>query len=121
VSPVFTLAAEIQHKSGDTANDTELKGWDWLVFGNYVLNEKWNIIARVSGENPSAATKHETGIPSYTQYTIGPSYTVTPNLTVRAEYSYYKYNSHLYDTGDGDESVPSWNKNFFGIQVLSKF
>jgi|GEM_PF-309896 len=120
INKKFTIAAELTDKDGETSNGTALKGWDWLVFGSYAIDDKWNMIARISGENPNGATRHDTGLSGYTQYTIGPSYNVTPNLIVRAEYSYYKYRSVTVDD-DGEFNVPSWNKNFLGVQVLFKF
>ncbi len=122
VSKQVTVAAELIGKDGDTAAGTPRKGWDWLVFGSYTIDDKWSIIGRVSGENMSSATKNESLLPSYTQYTIGPSYNVSPNLIVRAEYSYYKYDSidSNFDS-EGTTHIPSWNKNFLGVQVLFKF
>ena len=123
INKQVTVAAELTDKDGETASGTALKGWDWLVFGSFAIDDKWTVIGRVSGENPNGATRRETGLSGYTQYTIGPSYTVTPNLIVRAEYSYYKYRSNSIDVfdEDGPVNVPSWNKNFFGVQVLFKF
>lgn len=103
VSKEITVAGEIAEKNG---GDT-LKGWDWLAYLNYTASDKVNVVFRVSGEQLNAATK-ATGASNYVQYTIGPSYKVTDNLTVRAEYSYYNYK-----TGS--------DKNFFGVQGVFKF
>ncbi|HEY9153499.1 MAG TPA: outer membrane beta-barrel protein [Opitutaceae bacterium] len=123
INKQITVAAEVTDKDAETASGTALKGWDWLVFGSYTVDDKWSFIGRVSGENPNGATRRDTGLSGYTQYTIGPSYNVTANLLVRAEYSYYKYRSNSVDVfdEDGPVNIPSWNKNFFGVQVLFKF
>ena len=125
VNKQITVAAEVTDKDAETADGTALKGIDWLVFGSYTIDDKWSVIGRVSGENPNGATRHDTGLSGYTQYTIGPSYNVTANLIVRAEYSYYKYRSDtvgaMSEEGPTSVNVPSWDKNFFGVQVLFKF
>jgi hypothetical protein len=126
VNKQLTVAAEVTDKDGETANGTALKGVDWLVYGSYTIDDKWSVIGRISGENPNGATRHDTGLSGYTQFTVGPSYNVSANLIVRAEYSYYKYRSNTVAGFDDEEgpaniNVPSWNKNFFGVQVLFKF
>jgi opacity protein-like surface antigen len=104
----LVIAGEITDKdAGDSA-----KGWDWLVYLNYSFTDKASIVGRISGENPNSNTKLA-GLAEYQQYTVGPSYKVTDNLTVRAEYSYYDYKAH--------DAYPSTTKNFFGVQGVFKF
>ena len=50
------------------------------------------------------------GGPGFTWHTVSPAYTITKNISVRAEYSYQKYTS--YSTSSA---------NFFGIQTIFKF
>ncbi len=104
VNKQIAIAGEITDKDG---GDT-YKGWDWLAFLSYSVDDKTSLVFRISGESPSGSTKNWLGLDDYVQYTIGPSYKVTDNLTVRAEYSYYDHK----DTSD---------KNFFGVQAIFKF
>lgn len=99
----ITIAGEVTDKNGGDA----LKGWDWLAYFNYAFTDKFSTVLRISGEQLSSETK-ATGKSDYVQYTIGPSYKLTDNLTVRAEYSLYNYK----DASD---------KNFFGVQGIFKF
>ncbi|MSU48431.1 MAG: hypothetical protein EXS37_04945 [Opitutus sp.] len=84
------------------------KGSTWLAYLNYAFDPKFSAVFRVGGESLSGKTK--TVGRNFTQYTIGPSFNVTGNLTVRAEYSLYKY------SGAG-----SRNKNLLGVQAVFKF
>ncbi|HEU5079346.1 MAG TPA: outer membrane beta-barrel protein [Opitutaceae bacterium] len=105
----ITIAAELTDKNG---GDT-FKGVDWLAFFSYAFDDKFSLIARVSGEVLDDETKRplpsgEQVASNYVQYTIGPSYKVTDNLTVRAEYSFYDYKDFE-------------DKNFAGVQAVFKF
>lgn len=105
VSKTLTLAAEYCNKNGGPLS----KGSTWLAYAKYAASDKVAWVFRLSGEKLSASTK-KGGAQDFTQYTIGPSYKVTDNLSVRAEYSYYDY------TGKGLES-----KSLFGLQGIFKF
>lgn len=84
------------------------KGNTWLAYLNYAFDAKFSTVFRVGGEDLSGKTK--TVGYNFTQYTVGPSYKVNDNLTVRAEYSYYDYSG----TGSKD-------KNLLGLQAVFKF
>lgn len=84
------------------------KGTTWLAYLNYAVDAKTSLVGRIGGENLSGKTK--TVGYEFTQYTFGPSYKLTDNLTVRAEYSYYDYKG----TGSKDKSL-------FGLQGIFKF
>lgn len=101
VSKEITIAGEYATYDGGTG----AKGSSWLAFLSYASTDKISTIFRVSGADLASSTP---GF-DYVQYTICPSYAVTANLTVRAEYSYYDY------TGAGG------TKSFFGVQGLFKF
>jgi hypothetical protein len=95
-----TLAGEFCSKDGgDFA-----KGTTWLAYINYATSDKVSLVGRIGGENLSGQTVGS----DFMQYTFGPSYKVSDNLTVRAEYSYYKY-----DVGG--------SKSLFGLQGVFKF
>lgn len=102
IDKATTIAAEYCNKNGgDFA-----KGWTWLAYLNYAFDAKTSIVARVSGEKLEGKTAGQ----DFTQYTLGPSFKVTDNLTVRAEYSYYDY------SGKGLDS-----KSVIGLQGIFKF
>lgn len=95
-----TVAAEFLHKDGGDFS----KGYTWLAYYNYAFTDKASIVARIGGEKLEGKTAGA----DFMQYTLGPSFKVTDNLTVRAEYSYYDY--------DGGAS-----KSLFGLQGVFKF
>ena len=104
VNDKATVAAEIANfDGGDGA-----KGLSWLAELNYAFSEKTSCVFRVSGDNLDSSTKDSFETSDYTQYTICPTYTISKNYSVRAEYSYYSY------SGGG-------SSNFFGVQALFKF
>jgi hypothetical protein len=82
-----TIAGELSSKDGGPA----AKGWTWLAYLNYAFTDKASAVFRISGEQLKDSTKTATGNSDFTQYTFGPAFKVSDNLTVRAEYSYYDY------------------------------
>lgn len=104
LSKDVTVAAEFSTKDGGAL----AKGSTWLAYLNYAIDKKVSAVFRVGGENLSGKTK-TVGM-NFTQYTVGPSYAVTDNLTVRAEYSIYDY------SGKGAK-----DKNLLGLQAVFKF
>lgn len=88
----LTLAAEY-----DTQNDV-MNGW--LAQASYKITDKFSVIGRVSGVEWD-------GGGSDTKYTIAPTFTLNPNLSLRAEFS----------VGNGD----SGDYTFVGGQVVFKF
>lgn len=102
VNKETTLAAEFCSKDGgDFA-----KGTTWLAYLNYAFDAKTSGVLRISAENLSGKTK--TVGSDFMQYTVCPTYALSANLSVRAEYSYYDY--------DGGAT-----KKFFGVQGVFKF
>ena len=95
-----TLAAEYCNKDGGKFS----KGWTWLTYLNYAMTDKAALVFRVGGEKLGGKTLGA----DFTQWTIGPSYAVTSNLTVRAEYSYYDYKGGA-------------SKSILGLQGVFKF
>jgi Putative beta-barrel porin-2, OmpL-like. bbp2 len=95
-----TLVLEEIYKDGGTGN----KGSNWLGYFQYNCTDKFSSWFCVSGEAVSD------GGPKYTKYSISPTYAVTANLSVRAQYSYTKFTSF------GINSA-----NFVGAEVLFKF
>ncbi|MCX6955786.1 MAG: outer membrane beta-barrel protein [Verrucomicrobia bacterium] len=82
------------------------KGSTWLAYLNYAFDAKFSTVFRVGGESLSGKTAGN----NFTQYTVGPSYKVSDNLTVRAEYSYYDYSG-----------TAAKDKNLLGLQAVFKF
>lgn len=72
----------------------------WLAFASYKFNDKFSTIFRISGVNWDAGGND-------TKYTVAPTYTISPNLALRAEFS----------AGNGD----SGDYTFVGGQVVFKF
>lgn len=96
----LTIAGEILTKDGGEFS----KGWTWLAYASYAFTPKFSTVFRISGEKLEGKTWGS----DFTQYTVGPSYKVSENLTVRAEYSYYDY-----DNG--------FSKSLIGLQGVFKF
>ena len=80
------------------------KGYTWLGYLSYAISDKCTLVGRVGGEKLQGKTVG----PGTTQYTFSPGYALTDHLTVRAEYTYYKY------TGGSSKSV-------IGLQGVFKF
>lgn len=97
INKSMTIALEEIYKDGGLGN----KGSNWLAYLQYSFTDKASTWFAVSGEDVSGGS-------SYTKYSISPTYAITANLSVRAQYSYTKY------SGGGDI-------NFLGAQVLFKF
>ncbi len=100
VTKELTLAAEYCNKDGGDFS----KGYTWLVYGKYAFTPQVSAVFRVGGETLEGKTVGS----DFTQYTFGPAYKVSDNLTLRAEYSYYDY-----DNGG--------SKSLFGLQAVFKF
>lgn len=100
VNKQVTIAGEVLNKDGGDYS----KGWTWLAYLNYAFTDKVSTVFRISGEKLEGKTIGS----DFTQYTVGPAYKVTDNLTVRAEYSYYDY-----DNGN--------SKSLIGLQGVFKF
>jgi len=95
------VVAEEIYKSGGTGN----KGSNWLFYYQYnVPNTKISSWFCVSGEEV------EGGGPSYTKYSISPTYTYNANLQFRLQYSYTDYSTYVIK-----------DANYFGMEVLFKF
>ncbi len=100
VTKEIFIAGEVANTDGGVGK----KGTSWLAELGYTPAGPVSWIVRISGDVPDdtvAASK-------YVQYTVCPTYKLTDNLSVRAEYSYYDY-----DVGG--------SKNFVGVQALFKF
>lgn len=104
LSKQATLAAEYCHKDGGDFS----KGYTWLGYFKYGFTDTFSTVFRISGEKLQGRTK--TIGQDFVQYTVGPSFKITDNLTTRFEYSYYDYK------GRGLES-----KSLFGVQGIFKF
>jgi hypothetical protein len=96
----ITGAVEYANTDGGTGK----KGDSWLVYLGYAPAGPVSWAFRLSGDNPDASVSAT----KYTQYTVCPTYKLTDNLSVRAEYSYYDYKG-------------SSSKSFYGVQALFKF
>lgn len=99
VSKQLRVAGEYVNKDGGLGN----KGWDWLAFADYAVDDHFSAAFRVGGD-------HIDNGPEYTKYTISPGYAVNANLVVRVEYSYYKYSNFASSRAD-----------FWGVQTVFKF
>ncbi len=103
-----TIAAEEIYKDGGdiliplTAT-SEDKGSNWLVYYQYNFTDQFYSWFGISGEDVSSG-------PSYIKYSISPTYNLTANLSVRAQYSYTSYHKYTLN-----------NANFIGGEVLFKF
>ena len=95
-----TVAAEVANYDGGIVG----KGTMWLVYYGYNFTEKTSCAFRFSGTSLGANTAGS----DYTQYTVCPTYAISKNFSMRAEYSYYVYNA-------------GGSKSFFGVQALLKF
>jgi hypothetical protein len=92
------IAAEYVNKDSYTTD-----GYNWLLFLNYTIDDKFSSTFRVSGEEIDNG-------PSFMKYTIAPSYAVTANLVVRAEVSFYDYDDYALS-----------KDTFWGVQGVFKF
>ena len=94
------IAGEIVHKDGGLGD----KGDDWLAELGYTFTDKVSSVFRIGGEHV------DNNGPIAVKYTVSPTYTLTPNLSVRAEYSYTAYTRYT-----------SKSENFIGVQGIFKF
>jgi hypothetical protein len=97
-----TLAAEFAWKSGVLGDE----GHNWLALYNHTITDAWSAALRVSGEQVSD------GGPSFTKFTVSPTYKVNTHVQLRAEYSRYEYRHH-------PDAVTS--ANFYAVQAVVKF
>ncbi|MEO6244600.1 MAG: hypothetical protein ABIQ12_04115, partial [Opitutaceae bacterium] len=102
LSKEVTVAGEFSTKDGGEF----AKGSTWLAYLNYAIDAKFSTVFRVGGESLSGKTK--TVGNEFTQYTIGPAFKASENLTLRAEYSFYDVKGGL-------------DKNLIGLQAVFKF
>lgn len=80
------IAGEFANKDGGNMGE----GYNWLALVGHSFSDKFSGIVRVSGEKVEAADSESSDL-EYTKYTIAPTWTITPNLKVIAEYSYTDY------------------------------
>ena len=93
VTPKVTIAGEfITQKDG---------GEGWLAFLSYKFDDKFTTAFRVSTDHRDAGGNDQ-------KFTVAPTYTVSPNLSFRAEYSIGRGDNY------GDYS-------FIGVQAVLKF
>jgi hypothetical protein len=100
VSKQVRVAAEYVNKDGGTGN----KGYNWLTFLNYTVDDHISSTFRISGE------EMDNNGPRFMKYTVCPAYNINANFLVRAEYSYYDYKNYTAKHAD-----------FFGVQAVFKF
>jgi hypothetical protein len=100
LSKQVRVAAEYVHKDGGIGN----KGYNWLTFLNYTVDDHISSTFRISGE------EMDNSGPRFMKYTVCPAYNVNANFLVRAEYSYYDYKNYTAKHAD-----------FFGVQAVFKF
>lgn len=92
------IAGEYAHKDGGNMGE----GYNWLALVGHTFSEKVSAIARISGESVDYGDK-------YVKFTVCPTVKITPNLFVRAEYSYTDYSSS------------DLKANFVGVQAFFTF
>lgn len=95
-----TVALELSNFSGGKMG----KGTSWLAYYGYAFSENTSCAFRVSGTSLGSATAGS----DYIQYTVCPTYKISKNFSIRAEYSHYDY-----DVGG--------NSRLFAVQALFKF
>ncbi len=107
------IAVEEIYKDGGVGN----KGSNWLVYYQYLFSDKASAWFGVSGEQVSSysVSDGEGGFvsasgPKYIKYSFSPTYALTANVSLRAQYSYTKYSNFSVN-----------NANFFGVEALFKF
>lgn len=105
VNKETVVAAEYAHKDGGKYD----KGYNWLALVGYTFTDKLSGIARISGEKVDSGYGEGYSSTKYTKYTLCPTYTLTANLSVRAEYSFIDY------------AGSSLKANFLGVQGIFKF
>jgi hypothetical protein len=114
----MTVAAEEIYKDGGNVPNAgnafipSDKGSNWLAYFQYNFTDKLSSWFSFSGEDVSSATIGGVNFagPKYWKLSVAPAYAITPNLTVKAQYSYTKYTSYI-----------AKDANFFGVQVGFKF
>ena len=102
IDKVSSVVLEEIYKDGGIGN----KGSNWLAYYQYNFSDKLSSWFCVSGETVNGGA-------SYTKFSISPNYALTPNLSVRAQYSYTDWSK----TGVGGPT----KTNFVGAEVLFKF
>jgi hypothetical protein len=94
-----TVAAEEIYKDGGLVGT---KGSNWLVYWQYVFNDKLSNWLCFSGEDVSSGTigkVHVSG-PSYWSISLAPAYALTANLSVKFQYTYTKYSKFTSKTNN---------------------
>jgi hypothetical protein len=115
INKQITVAAEEIYKNGGKAPAAGLpadKGSDWLAYLQYNFTDKLSTWACFSGEDVSSSTVAgvSTKGPRYWRLSLSPSYALTANLSVKAQYSYTKYSN-----------FSAKSANYVGAQVAFKF
>ncbi|MDX2186164.1 MAG: outer membrane beta-barrel protein [Opitutaceae bacterium] len=98
INSQLTVAGEFVSKESFSADGT-----NWLAYLSYAFDPKVSLVARVSGEDVDDG-------PSFTKYTVSPTYKLTDNLFIRAEVSLYEYSDYVLDSD-----------TFYGVQAVFKF
>ncbi|OAM91300.1 porin [Termitidicoccus mucosus] len=86
-----------------------MDGYNWLALAKYAITPKISAVFRVSGEDVDYEDPIETD-PSFLKFTLAPAYTITDNLSVTAEVSYYDYKDYVVK-----------DDVFVGVQAIFKF
>jgi len=114
VNAKVRVAAEYVHKGGGS-----FAAYSWLTFLNYSLSEKVSCTFRISGSKlnfnfntltDTIGTRSSSSFGPTTTYTISPSYNITKNVTIRAQYSHTNIPSRYY-----------YIDNYYGVQTIFKF
>jgi hypothetical protein len=105
IDKTSSVAVEEIYKDGGPGFDgsPNNKGSNWLAYYQYNFSDKLSSWVGVSGEDVTGGAR-------YVKYSISPTYALTANLSVRAQYSYTKYNDFTVNSA-----------NFLGAEVLFKF
>ncbi|HEY4989631.1 MAG TPA: outer membrane beta-barrel protein [Opitutaceae bacterium] len=100
INKTNNIAVEEIYKDGGLIGT---KGSNWLVYYQLISSDKFSTWFCVSGEDVSDG-------PSYSKYSVSPTYALTANLSVRAQYSYTSYHDFAWKSA-----------NFVGAEVMFKF
>lgn len=99
IDKASSVTLEEIYKDGGNGN----KGSNWLGYYQYKFNDKVYSWFCVSGENVTGGAR-------YTKYSVSPTYALTGNLSVRAQYSYTDYKKAAINSA-----------NYLGAEVLFTF
>ena len=98
-----TFAGEFCYGSKDYKAASSADGYFWLALVKQAFDDKWSLTGRISGGEGVDKDK-------FTRFTVAPTYAVTKNLDVVAEYTYT----------DLSHTTANYS-NYAGIQVRFKF